>query len=323
MQNQQIYLEEVSLSELLQSLYKSKFTLIFITTLFAVSSVLIAINIPNLYRSETKLIASSESTSNLSSLAGGLGGLASMAGLSLGSESGEKSLIAREMLKSRKFLSKFVEKSGILVPLIAAEGVDEQGNLLINEKLYNTQTKEWIRDVVPPKPVVPASEDIYFAFQEYLIVDHDKKSGITTVSFEFYRADIAQQWLSWLIEDLNREIKVNDMVEAKASITYLTGLIDKNENAALKEAFYQLVEEQTKTLLLTEVRDEYVHRAIDPATFPEEKSSPQRALICIVMTIVGGIIAVAWVLIRYFISKGRTKKTFDIIEENSGVIPSK
>lgn len=323
MQNQQTYLEEVSLSELLQALYKSKFTIIFITALFAVSSVIIAINIPNLYKSETKLIASSESTANLSSIAGSLGGLASMAGLSLGGESGEKSLIAREMLKSRKFLSKFVANRGILVPLIAAEGVDEQGDLLINEKLYNSQTKEWVRDVVPPKPVVPASEDIYFAFQDYLTVEHDKKSGITTVSFEFYRADIAQQWLAWLIEDLNKEIKATDMVEAKESITYLTELINKNENAALREAFYQLVEEQTKTLLLTEVRDEYVYRAIDPATFPEEKSSPQRALICVVMTIVGGIIAVAWVLIRYFMNKSKSKESTQTIEESSGAIPSK
>jgi len=318
MKNQHAYLEEVSLTEIFSVLNRSKVLIIFIISIFAIISVFIAINLPNLYKSETKLIAATEQSGGLSSLAGGLGGLASMAGLNLGGESRDKSLIAREMLTARKFLTAFVEKRNILIPLIAAEGVDENGELLINDKLYNTRTNKWVRDVVAPKPIIPTSEDIYFAFQEYLTVEHDKKSGITTISFEYYRADIAQQWLTWLIEDLNEEIKQNDMIEAKKSIAYLLEVVGKTNNSALHEAFYSLIEEQTQTLLLTEVRDEYVYKAIDPATFPEEKSSPKRALICIIITILGGIIAVMFVLIRHFASQ--TKKTIHVYrsdEENA------
>jgi len=305
MQNQQVYLEEISLAEIFNALYRGKFIITAIVVVFAAVSVFIATSLPNMYKSETKLIAAADSTGGLSSLSGSLGGLASMAGLSIGGDTNEKTLIAKEMLKSRKFLASFVEKRNILIPLIAAEGVDDQGNLIINENLYSTELKQWVRNVVAPKPVIPAAEDIYYAFQKYLTVYTDNKSGITIISFEFFRADIAQQWLDWLIADINSEIKNRDMVEAKDSINYLTQLIEETDNSAMREAFYLLVEEQTKTLLLTEVREEYVFRAIDPAIFPEEKSSPQRAFICILMTVVGGILAIMFVLIKHFLFRSK------------------
>ena len=67
----------------------------------------------------------------------------------------------------------------------------------------------------------------------------------------------------------------------------------------MQNVFYQLIEEQTKTLMLAEVKDEYAFKVIDPPVVPEEKVGPKRALICILSILLGGMLGVAIVLIRY------------------------
>jgi capsular polysaccharide biosynthesis protein len=68
--------------------------------------------------------------------------------------------------------------------------------------------------------------------------------------------------------------------------------------------FYQLIEQQTKTIMLAEVSLEYVLKTIDPANAPEEKAKPKRALIVVLGTMLGGMLSVLIVLVRYFSNKG-------------------
>ena len=64
--------------------------------------------------------------------------------------------------------------------------------------------------------------------------------------------------------------------------------------------FFELIQSQTETVMLAEVRPEYVFKTIDPAVVPEEKSKPSRALICVLGTLLGGILGVVIVLIRHY-----------------------
>jgi uncharacterized protein involved in exopolysaccharide biosynthesis len=67
--------------------------------------------------------------------------------------------------------------------------------------------------------------------------------------------------------------------------------------------FYQLIEEQTKTLMLAEVSGEYVFKTISEAKVAEEKSKPKRALISILGAFLGGMLSLVVVLIRHFTKK--------------------
>jgi LPS O-antigen subunit length determinant protein (WzzB/FepE family) len=68
----------------------------------------------------------------------------------------------------------------------------------------------------------------------------------------------------------------------------------------METVFYQLIEEQTKSMMLTQVKAEYVLKTIDPAQVPEEKDGPKRALIVVLSTILGSMLSVLIVLICYF-----------------------
>ena len=90
-----------------------------------------------------------------------------------------------------------------------------------------------------------------------------------------------QKWVAWLIEDINSEVKSQDVAEAERSIEYLKQQIASTSLADLQVMFFELIQTQTETVMLTQVRPEYVFKTIDPAVIPEYKSSPDRTLISV------------------------------------------
>ncbi|MDA9285265.1 hypothetical protein N9P94_00270 [Pseudomonadales bacterium] len=65
--------------------------------------------------------------------------------------------------------------------------------------------------------------------------------------------------------------------------------------------FFELIQSQTETIMLAQVRAEYLFKTIDPAVVAEEKSEPKRAMICVFGTLLGGVMAVMWVFVRRYL----------------------
>ena len=105
-----------------------------------------------------------------------------------------------------------------------------------------------------------------------------------------------------MIRDINDEIRNQDISEAESSIEYLSQQIDNSPAVDLRDLFYDLIQTQTETMMLANVREEYVFKTIDPATVPEEKSSPRRAIICLVSTFLGGFFAIIYVIFRHYLN---------------------
>ena len=303
--------DEIDLAELWYAIWSGKLLIIAISALFAISSVIYAINQPNIYQATTLLAPASEQggASGLSKMAGQFGGLASLAGINLGGGGTDKTGLALEILKSRLFLENFIAKHKLLPPLMAANNWDAGSNTLIfNDEIYNSETNTWLREVKAPKKPEPSSWEAFKAFKQVLSVSTDKENGMITLAIEHYSPEVATQWLLWLVDDINSTIREQDKVEAQNSIDYLSKKLQETQLADMQTVFYQLIEEQTKTIMLAEVSKEYVLKTIDPANAPEEKVKPKRALIVVLGTMLGGILSVLIVLIRYFSSKSSLNK---------------
>ena len=128
----------------------------------------------------------------------------------------------------------------------------------------------------------------------------DKKTGYISVSVEHQSPVIAAQWVRWLVEDVNAAVKAQDVDEATDSIDYLKQQVSNTSLADLQAVFFELIQSQTETVMLAQVRPEYVFKTIDPAVVPEEKSKPSRALICVLGTLLGGTLGIVLVLIRHY-----------------------
>ncbi|QTE85287.1 Wzz/FepE/Etk N-terminal domain-containing protein [Shewanella algae] len=299
--------DEIDLRELFSVIWQGKWLIAGVTLVFAVASVVIALMLPNIYKSEALLAPASEEqgAGGLAGLASQFGGLASMAGINLsGNNVTDKTQLAIEVLKSRQFIGEFIEKHQILPELMAVDKWNMADNTLSFEQdIYNSQSKTWIRKVNPPFQPKPSLQEAYKEFLEIFSVNKDKESGMVTISIEHQSPFVAKQWIDWLIADINRAMKDRDVVEATRSTEFLNKQIALTNVADIRTILYKLVEEQAKTIMFAEVRDEYVFKTIDPAFIPEEKAKPKRALICVLGTMLGGMLAMMIVLIKHFIRK--------------------
>jgi uncharacterized protein involved in exopolysaccharide biosynthesis len=292
---------EIDLRELWNAIWSGKWIIIAITAIFAIASVFYALSLPNIYKASTLLAPAGEQSGagGLAKMAGQFGGLASLAGINLGGSGTDKTGLALEVLKSRYFIEKFITKHNLKISLMAVENWQRETNTLtINHDIYNITTKEWVREVTYPKMPEPSSWETYEEFSELLSISQDKETSMITLTIEYYSPEVATQWLRWLVDEINTEIREQDKTEAQNSIDFLRGKLGQTQLADMQTVFYQLIEEQTKTIMLAEVSKEYVLKTIDPANAPDEKSKPKRALICILGMLLGGFLAVVFVLIR-------------------------
>ena len=303
-QPQEQYDDEIDLRELFGVLWAGKIKIIAITAVFAIASVIYALSVPNQYKATALLAPAQSDGGGLSGALGQLGGLASLAGVSLGGGEGGEAQIAQEIMKSWSYIESFIADNNIAVEVYAAEGWSKGSNKLqINDDVYDTENNQWLVEnetgVVGP----PTSWMLFKAFSKLLAVSEDKKSGLVSVSIEYYSPQIAKQWVDMYVEAVNQFMQQRQVDKVTKNITYLQEQIEKTSIAEMQEVFYTIIEEQTKNKMLAEASPEYVFVAVSPSMVPEEKSQPKRALTCILGTLLGGMLSVLLVLIMHYAKK--------------------
>ena len=298
------YDDEIDLRELFSVLWAGKTKIIAITAVFAVASVIYALSVPNQYKATVLLAPAQSDGGGLSGALGQLGGLASLAGVSIGGGESSESQIAQEIMKSWSFVEGFIADNDLAVEVYAAEGWSKGSNeLQINQDAYDSEGSEWLIEdefgVVGP----PSSWQLFKAFSERVAVSEDKKSGLVSVSIEYYSPQIAKQWLDLYISAINKHMQERQVKKVSNNISYLEAQIGKTSIAEMREVFYTIIEEQTKNKMVAEASPDYAFVAVSPSMVPEEKSQPKRALICILGTLLGGMLSVLLVLVMHYARK--------------------
>ena len=298
------YDDEIDLRELFMVLWAGKIKIVAITAVFAVASVIYALSVPNQYKATALLAPAQSSGGGLSGALGQLGGLASLAGVSIGVGESSEAQIAQEIMKSWNFIEAFIADNDLAVELFAAEGWRKGSNeLKINDDVYDSQNKQWLLEnesgVVGP----PSSWNLFKTFSERLAVSEDKKSGLVSVSIEYYSPQIAKQWLDMYVSAVNAHMQQRQVDKVTNNINYLQAQIEKTSIAEMREVFYTIIEEQTKNKMVAEASPEYAFVAVSPSMVPEETSQPKRALICILGTLLGGMLSVLLVLAMHYTRK--------------------
>ena len=295
------YDDEIDLGELFAVLWAGKVKIVAITAIFAIASVIYALSMPNHYKATVLLSpAQSSSGGGLSGALGDLGGLASLAGVSLGGAGGSEGKLAQEIMQSWSFIEGFIEDNNLAVGVYAADGWDKSSNeLQINSGLYDVSKSQWL---VEP----PSSWSLFKTFSGILSVSEDKKSGLVSVSIEYYSPLIAKQWLDLYVAAINEHMQKREMAKVTRNIEYLQAQIKKTNIAEMQEVFYTIIEEQIKSKMLAEASPEYAFVAVSPSMVPVEKSQPNRASKCILGTLLGGMLSVLLVLVLHYGRKSAT-----------------
>ena len=293
--------DETDLGELFGVLWSDRMKIIIITTVFAVASVFYALSVPNQYKATAILAPVDSDGGGLSGVLGQLSGVASIVGVNIGGGESSESQIAQEIMKSWSFIDKFISDNDLAVKVYAAEGWNKgSGELKINQDDYDSESGEWLTEDSDGNIAPPTSWKLFQAFSNMLSVSEDKKSGLVSVSIEYFSPQVAKEWLDMYIKSINGHMQARQVAKVSNNIDYLEAQIDKTSIAEMREVFYTIIEEQTKNKMVAEASPDYAFVAVSPSMVPEKKSQPKRALICILGTLFGGMLSVLLVLVSHY-----------------------
>jgi LPS O-antigen subunit length determinant protein (WzzB/FepE family) len=299
------YDDGIDLRQLFALLWGGKAIIIVTTTVFAIVSVIYALSISDQYKAVAVLSPSQKDSGGLSGALGQLGGLASLAGVSIGGGDSSEAQMAQEIMKSWNFIETFITDNELAVEVYAVEGWNKGSNRLqVDDDIYDVEKKKWmVEDVYTGEEGPPSSWQLFEKFSEKLVIAEDPTLGLISVSIEYYSPQIAKQWLDMFVMAINKHMQERQITKVTTNINYLQEQIEKTSITEMREVFYTIIEEQIKNKMLAEASPEYAFVTVSPSMVPEEKSQPKRALICILGTLLGGMLSVLQVLARHYAKK--------------------
>lgn len=265
-------------------------------TLVGGIAVVASLSLPNVYKSMATL-AANEAGGKAGGLGGALGSVSALAGISLGGSGEKKSVIAIELMKSRQFFTEFAHKHQLKLPLMAANGWDPATDQLsYDADIYDVNKKAWVRKPVGLRASEPSDQEVFEAFGRLFSVSQDKLTNVVTVSLEFVSPKLAQQWLAAYIDEVNLQMRARDVAEAESSIAFISEKVRDTSLNEVREVLYSMLEEHHKTLVIANVKPDYVFKVIDPPAVADLKAGPARSLIVLGALFAGLLVFVLGIL---------------------------
>lgn len=294
---------KIDMFELINILWLRKWIICLITVSISIAGVIYSLSLPNIYESKT-LLNPVKSSSGISRSLQGYSGLAGLAGVSLPSSEGDdNSLKALRKLNSLSFFEENIILNIYLPDLMALKSWDYESNkLYYDESIFNDDLNKWVRKYSYPLKQKPTAQESFKVFKKnHFNVSEDQINGFIVLSIKHQSPYVAKQWAELMVNEVNEFYRQKDRSESEKAINYLNKQILMTNISEVKEAISNLLQEETKKLALIEANQFYVFEYIDPPAVMELKYAPNRALICILISILGSILSVFYVLVKHYV----------------------
>ena len=289
--------DEILLKDLIQLLSRNLKFISILTGTLALMTIIYSLFLPNVYIAESTLKPTSTNTSTLPSQANAM---AALAGINLNNDAGDELGVALAVLRSKILVNKLMAYESFLPDLMAAERWDPKDNRIIyDEDIYDVAKKNWVRNTSFPFKPRPSSQEAFIEFSKQVTFNHDTTDNILTLSVEHIFPYVAHHWSKWITKEVNAIVANFRIKEAEGSIEYLNNQVKVTPYAELRIMFYELIKESTQSMMLAKVNPEYVLTTIDPPLIPELKSKPNRSLTVILGALMGSILSVLILFLRW------------------------
>jgi uncharacterized protein involved in exopolysaccharide biosynthesis len=269
------YEDELDLIALWRMAWGSRYLILACSAICGLVAVYLAFTATQIFSAEAVVAEVHEGNMSAgASLANQLGGLASLAGINV--STGGAGRDAQGILQSRNLVEVFIQREGLL---------SELGKNSSKPMTLWRAVKQFREGV--------------------LKIREDKRTGLTTVAIEWRDSATAANWANKFVACANELLRTRALNDSSRNIDYLDKQIAKTNVVEVQRLMYNLIESETKTLMLANARVEYAFRVVDPAVAPEIRIRPQRAFMVIAGTMVGALIGFAVVYVRRRLGKSR------------------
>jgi hypothetical protein len=295
------YVSGVNLQELFLVLWNRKLLIFSISMAFSLLAILYSLQLPNIYKSEA-LLAPADQDKSSSSFLGRYSGMAGLAGLTIPSASGDKTIEAVEIIKSHDFFANYFLPLISLEDLMAVKSWEKISNKInYDPKLFDSESGKWIRKTSFPLSKKPSSQEAFEVYKTLMNISKDKKTSFITLSIKHHSPYIAQEWVQIIIKEINRSMRTKEKELVSNSIIFLNQQANKVNYEEVKQAILSLQQEQVKSLMLIEANEDYIFKILNSPLAPEIKSEPSRSQIVISITLISFIfISFLILFIHYF-----------------------
>jgi uncharacterized protein involved in exopolysaccharide biosynthesis len=267
--------EELDFFALLQRMWRYRIVIAVCGLAGGLIAVALALTTDPVFRAEVVVTEASETgMGSPGSLAAQLGGLASLAGVNIG-QANDEGQTAQAVLESRRVAEEFIRRHSLL---------PELSKRAKNPTLWKAVTR----------------------FKQSIVsIRKDARRGTTTVGVEWNDPGVAARWANGYVALTNELVRDRALAEANRNIAYLNEQIQKTDVVELRKVMFNLVETETKKLMLANGRIEYAFQTVDPAVAPEVRIRPKRTLMVIIGGMLGGALGVAIALIHSGVNRRR------------------
>ncbi len=268
---------QVHVLDLWRTMWSYRIAIASITGVMCALSVVFALVAPPKYRAEAVLSEVEDRTMGGGGLAGQLGGFASLVGMNLGGM-GASSRESLAVLRSRALAEEFIRRNELLPVLFDKPDPDAppsvwRGALLLREGILQIQ--------------------------------QDPRTSLITVAITWKDPQVAADWANGFVALANEMLRTRALRNAESSIDYLRKLVQKTDVVELRSVIYKLIESETKTLMLANVREEYAFVVVDPAAAPEFRHTPKRTLVVVFGTLFGGFLGLMYAFVHDLLRRER------------------
>lgn len=261
--------ERFDLLSLWRVLWRYRYLIVGCTFIGGVIAVILALTATPIFRAQVTVTEVRDAgMSGAAGLMGQLGGLASLAGVNLGAAGGENRDY-QAVLQSRHLVEEFVKRPGVIPALFPR--AEKQPTLWFAVKKFADST---------------------------LGIAEDTRKGTTVVTIDSENPALAARWANEFVALANETIRARALRDSTRNIDYLNKQLAQTNVVEMRRAIYNLIESETKTLMLANARFEYAFTVVDPAVPPEIRSSPKRTLMTLVGLVLGGVLGTLIALIH-------------------------
>ena len=271
--------DQVDVVAMLQVIWRYKYFIAIVAAACGLAAVALALTATHIYRAEIVVTeADEEAMGGLASLANQFGGLASAAGIRL--EQAGTGLEAQAVLHSRRLVEEFIKRNDLMTELRRIAGEPPTLWSAVNE------------------------------FREQVLsIEDDDDRGTTTIAIKWTDPKLTANWANEFVALANHLIRTRALDESSKNIKYLNDQIAKTNVVEIQRVMYNLIENETKTHMLANAREEYAFTVVDPAVVPERRIWPRRTLMVLTGGVLGVILGVMLALAHNVWSRYRARES--------------
>ncbi|MDO8444811.1 MAG: Wzz/FepE/Etk N-terminal domain-containing protein [Deltaproteobacteria bacterium] len=299
--------EEINLLDLWRVIWKRKILISFLVVTTVFSTGLYSLYIKDIYSSKAVIAP-------ISSKEGGGGGLSVLAqqfgglpGISLPGSSSSSEIV--NLLKSNILREKVIESYNLLPVLFPEQWDEEKGAWRKEEKgekkgfglgqiihklvaAIKPKTKKSKPKTEDQNDGSPTTWDGLRSLNGIVAVTNNMKENTITVSIELYDSEMSAKMVDYILTALNGHMRGEAKRVAQTNRMYLEEQLGMTADPLIRQKIYSLIATQIETAMMSEVKENFAFKVIDPPRAPDKKIKPKRSqmvMLSLVASLFAGI----------------------------------